>query len=291
MFRFVTLGLVLLFVVTTAGAEAPADAIRIMTFNLRYGTADDGENGWEHRRGLVDAVVTGFAPDLLGTQECLALQRDHLQQVLPDHQAIAVGRDDGKDAGEMCALFVDARRFAVLASGHFWLSEAPDVVGSRGWDAALPRIATWARLADACAGGRELLVVNTHWDHVGAQARRASARLVRARATELAQGAPVLVMGDFNTPIDAVGPDDAGRILREGTADGRPRLLDTFAAAAAPALGTYHAFTGVPQPGRIDAILATVEVSVLAAAVVDTSAGGRFPSDHFPVIAVVRLDR
>jgi endonuclease/exonuclease/phosphatase family metal-dependent hydrolase len=98
-------------------------------------------------------------------------------------------------------------------------------------------------------------------------------------------------MGDFNTPIDAAGPDDPGRLLREGAGDGLPSLFDTFAAAAVPAAGTYHAFTGTPQPGRIDAILATGRFSVLAAAAVDTSVGALFPSDHFPVTAVVRLDR
>ncbi len=272
-------------------ADTPAAPVRVMTFNLRYGTADDGENSWERRRDLVAAVVADFAPDILGTQECLVFQRDFLQQVRRDQLVIAAGRDDGREAGEMCALFVDGRRFTVLEEGHFWLSETPDAVGSRGWDAALPRIATWARLADGLAGGRELLVVNTHWDHVGEQARRASAGLVRARAAALARGAPVLVMGDFNTPIDADGPDDAGRLLREGADDGLPRLLDTFVAAAAPSAGTFHAFTGTPQRGRIDAILATAELSPLAAAVVDTSVGTLFPSDHYPVTAVVRLDR
>ncbi len=281
-----------LAIASVAGAaDAPAPPIRVMTFNLRYGTADDGENSWDHRHELVAAVVEDFAPDILGTQECLAFQRDFLQQVRLDHQVIAAGRDDGREAGEMCALFVDGRRFAVLAAGHFWLSETPDVIGSRGWDAALPRIATWARLADALAGGRELLVINTHWDHMGEQARRASASLLRARAAALAPGLPVLVMGDFNTPVEAEGAQDPGRILREGAGDGLPRLHDTFVAAAAPATGTYHAFTGTPQPGRIDAILATAQFSALAAAVVDTSVGSRYPSDHFPVTAVVRLDR
>jgi endonuclease/exonuclease/phosphatase family metal-dependent hydrolase len=277
--------------VAAAAAAAPAPAIRLMTFNLRYGTADDGENDWQHRRGLVAAVVEAYAPDIVGTQECLAFQRDFLRQVLPGHQVIAAGRDDGKDAGEMCALFVDARRFAVLAAGHFWLSETPDEVGSRGWDAALPRIATWARLADTRADGDELLVINTHWDHVGEEARRASAGLVRARAASLAPGVPLLVMGDLNTPIDAAGPDEPGWILREGADDGLPRLLDTFLASATPATGTFHAFTGIPERGRIDVILATASFTVLAAAVVDTSVGARFPSDHFPVTAVVRLDR
>jgi endonuclease/exonuclease/phosphatase family metal-dependent hydrolase len=274
-----------------AAAEVPAPPIRVMTFNLRYGTADDGANDWEHRHGLVAAVIAGFAPDILGTQECLAFQRDFLQQACPDHRVIAVGRDDGQQAGEMCALLVDARRFTVLAAGHFWLSETPDAVGSRGWDAALPRIATWARLADRLAGGREFVVLDTHWDHVGEQARRASARLVRARADSLAHGAPVLVLGDFNTPVDAVGPDAPGRLLREGQDDGWRPLRETLATTPSPPAGTFHAFTGKAQPGRIDAILATAEFTVLAAAVVDTCVGALFPSDHFPVTAVVRLDR
>jgi endonuclease/exonuclease/phosphatase family metal-dependent hydrolase len=271
-------------------ADLPAPPIRVMTLNLRYGTADDGANSWEYRRGLVRAVVADFAPDILGTQECLASQRDFLRGVLPQHTAVAAGRDDGAEAGEMCALFVDARRFAVKAAGHFWLSETPDLVGSRGWDAALPRMATWVRLADNLAGGRELLVVNMHWDHVGETARRNSAGLVRARAAALAPGVPVMVMGDLNTPIDASGPQDAGRVLREGAGDGLPLLLDTFAAAA-PVVGTFHGFSGTAQSGRIDAILVTDAFSTVAAAVVDTCVGALYPSDHFPVTAVVRMDR
>lgn len=266
------------------------EPIKVMTFNLRYGTADDGANAWAHRHDLVAAVITAFAPAILGTQECLAFQRDFLHEVLPAHVVVAVGRDDGVEAGEMCALFVDARRFEVLASGHFWLSPTPDVVGSRGWDAALPRIATWARLGDRQADGRQLLVIDTHWDHEGVQARRESARLIRAQAAALAPDLPWLIMGDFNTPIEAEAPDAPGRLLREGEGGDGVVLLDTFAEAP-PGTGTFHGFTGQGDRGRIDAILGTADFVPLAAALIDTSAAGVWPSDHFPVTAVVRLVR
>lgn len=277
-----------------AAAAAPSsssggDAITVMTFNLRYGTADDGPNAWEHRHELVAAVIANAAPTILGTQECLAFQRDFLHDVLPGHAVVAAGRDDGGEAGEMCALFVDAGRFDVLASGHFWLSPTPAVAGSRGWDAALPRIATWARLGDRQAGGRQFLVVNTHWDHVGEQARRESARLIRAQAAALAPDLPWLVMGDLNTPIEADAPDAPGRLLREGDGEGVV-LLDTFAEAPT-GIGSFHGFTGKPERGRIDAILATADFAPRAAALIDTSVGGVWPSDHFPLTAVVRLVR
>ena len=290
------LTVLILLALATAPPAAPAATssppLRVMTFNLRYGTADDGADAWEHRRDFLIDVVRARDPDVLGTQECLSMQRDVLAESLPGYAVIAAGRDDGYDAGEMCALFVRESRLDVLASGHFWLSETPDAVGSRSWDAALCRMATWARVADRQAGGREFLVVNTHWDHVGEEARRQSARLVRRRAAQLAAGAPIIVLGDFNAVIADTAAQAAGRILRAGDGDGLPPLRETFAvmpAARGAPTGTFHAFTGKPQPGCIDGILVTPEWPVLAAAIVDTSRDGRYPSDHFPVTCAVRL--
>ncbi len=276
---------------TKATADAN-DPVRVMTFNLRYGLADDGADSWEHRKDLLLATITTFAPDILGTQECLAMQRDAVADALPNYHVIAAGRDDGQDGGEMCAVFVRAARFDVIDSGHFWLSPTPDVVASKGWDAALCRMATWARLADREHEDRRLLVVNTHWDHVGVEARCQSARLVRQKAIDLAQGIPIILTGDFNTEIPATEEDAAGRILREGDGDGLPRLTETYATITprgdAPT-GTFHAFTGTPTTGRIDAILVSPNVAVLQAAIVDTSRDGHWPSDHYPVTATLKM--
>src|SRR6478735_1787061 len=128
-------------------ADAPAP-VRVMSFNIRYGTARDGDNHWDKRKDFLATTITAFDPDLLGTQETLAFQRDFLTEKLKGHAAFGAGRDDGKDRGEMAALFYRTARFEKLAGGHFWLSETPDRVGSKGWDAALPRIASWVKLKD-----------------------------------------------------------------------------------------------------------------------------------------------
>ena len=288
----VTLLAVLLAPALAAAGSAPPD-LRVMSFNLRYGAADDGDDAWSHRQELLVDVVREFGPDILGTQECLDFQRDYLLQSLPGYAVVAAGRDDGAEAGEMCAVFVRAERFSVNAAGHFWLSETPDVVASRGWDAALCRMATWLRLTDIAAGGRQFLVVNTHWDHIGVEARRQSALLLRREAAALAQGLPVVIMGDFNTALEAIGPAEAGRLLREGAGDdGLPVLVDSYAVTAGAATaGTFHGFTGQGGRGRIDGILVTPGIAVLSAAIVTTSRGDRYPSDHVPVTAVLRLDK
>jgi len=194
-----------------AAAGAPPDRaapgeLRVMTFNIRYGTAPDGENAWEKRRELLVETIRAFQPDVLGTQECLAGQAEFLRGALPGYGCVGVGRDDGKLAGEMCAVFYREDRLQLAAEGHFWLSETPEIAGSRGWDAALPRIVSWARLRDRADTLRTLVCFDTHFDHVGEAARLASAKLLRARAQAVADGAPAIVLGDFNAPADAGRP-------------------------------------------------------------------------------------
>ena len=125
-----------------ARQPAAAEPVVVMSFNIRYGTASDGENAWPHRRDRVIDCIRSADPDLLGTQETLAFQRDELATGLPGYACVSAGRDDGQDAGEMAALFYREARFERIDTGHFWLSPTPEVVGSKGWDAALPRIAS-----------------------------------------------------------------------------------------------------------------------------------------------------
>jgi len=286
-------GLSLLAVAGSAGE------LRVMSFNLRYGTAPDGDDAWERRRTLVAATIAAFAPDLLGTQECLAFQRDQLLADLPGFAVVAVGRDDGGDAGEMCACFYRETRFALQASGTFWLSETPAVVASRGWDAALPRIATWLRLRDR-ATGRDLLWLNTHFDHQGAAARRASAALLHDWLAARADSVSLLVTGDFNVAASGE-PGSIERTLTDGlpvpgeatAVNVTPLLRDTWTAvhgAVEPELGTFHGFGRDPRPGRIDWILTSPDLAVRLAAIDRTAEDGRWPSDHHPVVAVLAAE-
>lgn len=267
-------------------AAGNSPALTVMSFNVRYGTAKDGANHWDLRKDLCASRVTHFNPDLLGLQESLAFQNDFLLQKCPGYTAIGVGRDDGKQAGEFSTLLVRTARFTVVDSGTFWLSETPDVAGSKSWDSSLPRIATWARVQDKSAGNRPLLMINTHFDHKGDVARKEAAKVIRRFITRHAAGAAVIVTGDFNS---APGSEQYHTLTDLGT-DGI-RLLDGYAdlhrANPEPNEGTAHAFKDMPVTARIDWILHSPAFSVTSAVIDRHRAGAMFPSDHYAVVAVL----
>jgi endonuclease/exonuclease/phosphatase family metal-dependent hydrolase len=271
---------------TSLGDEATRH-VRAMSFNIRYGTARDGDHAWHLRRAAVFAVIGTFAADLLGTQETLAFQRDELLATFPEFTAVAVGRDDGREAGEMAALFYRRDRFELLGSGHLWLSETPDLPGSRGWDAALPRIASWAKLRDRSAPkAAAILFLNTHFDHVGETARLESARLIRRALGTLGAGCRLVVTGDFNAaeaspPYAALFADDTEA----------PRLIDThraFLTTPTGSEGTFNHFDPRHSDGeRIDWIGCSADWQVIAAGIDRSVVSGRAPSDHWPVTAIL----
>jgi len=286
--------LVIVGCVASASVGAASSAggdVRAMTFNIRYGTAPDGPNSWESRKELVLEAIKAFDPDVLGTQECLRFQADYLAGHLADYEFVGAGRDDGEDAGEMCGVFYRSTRFEKLDEGHFWLSETPEAVGSRGWDAALPRMATWVRLRarEDTLGG--FVVVNTHFDHAGAEARLESARLVSDHIRALRDDMPAIVMGDFNSPADST----AGRpyaALLTGGGDPSRALVDAYRAThphPGPDEGTFNAFEGLIDGARIDWILVTPDIKVLEGDIDRRHLRGLYPSDHFPVTAVLRI--
>ena len=278
-----------------ASAEDPAGPaaappVSVMSFNIRYGTAADGVNAWPGRRERVIACIRRIDPDLLGTQEMLAFQRDELAAGLPGHAAVAVGRDDGLDAGEMAGIFYREDRFRRIAAGHFWLSSTPEIIGSRGWDAALPRIATWVRLEDRRQpDAPDLLFLNTHLDHRGGEARLESARLIRRWLTAEAADCRVIFCGDFNA--DEGSEPYAALFAAGAAAAGLRPLVDTLRAVRperAAAEGTFTGFEAGRVGGpRIDWIGCSPDWSVRAAAIDRSSSDGRTPSDHAAVTAVL----
>lgn len=284
----VALTLVCCLAVRPAQAE-DATPIRVMSFNIRFGTAKDGENAWTKRRDFLVETMRQFDPDLLGTQETLADQKDFLAEKLPGYEAHGVGRDDGKLQGEMAALFFRRDRFEKIAGGHFWLSESPDTVGKKGWDAALPRLVSWVKLRESKAPDElPLLFLNTHFDHMGVQAREESARLIRAKIIELGQGCRVVVTGDFNAgegskPYQALfGSEGKSASPVEDT-------LRVYIPARGKEEGTFTAFKASNTTGdRIDWIGASRHFEVRTAGIDRTQKNGATPSDHLPVTAVLR---
>jgi len=215
----------------------------------------------------------------------LALQADYLSDNLKEYTLVGVGRDDGKRAGELSAVLYKSKRFELLDSGTFWLSETPQVAGSKSWDSSLPRIATWVKLRDRQAGGREICFLNTHWDHRGNQARVESEKLIRLWLNENARGMRVIMTGDLNVTethdglrsLLATGPDDPG-------------LVDVFRLLH-PERGeeevTFHGFSGRRRGRRIDFILASPDWTGTTATIDHANRDGQYPSDHYPVDAVL----
>lgn len=279
--------LLLLAASCAAPASAPKDAppLRVMTFNVRYGTAKDGDNHWDKRKELCASRVTLFDPDLLGLQESLDFQNAFILGKLKDFGQVGVGRDDGKDKGEFSTLMYRKERFELVESGTFWLSETPETPGSKSWDSSLPRIASWALLRDRKAGGRELVALNTHFDHRGPTARLESAKRIRSFLTAKAKGRPVVVTGDFNA-----GPGSAPyKALMDPGID-TLALTDVYASVYAanpePSQGTTNAFKEAGTT-RIDWILCSKQFTPRAAAIDRHREGPLFPSDHFPVTGVI----
>lgn len=265
-----------------------ATPLRVMTYNIRLDTEADGPNRWPNRRAWVAAQIDWFRPDIFGLQEVVFSQKQDMIADLPDYRLIGAGRDDGRDAGESSPIGYRAERFDLLGSGTFWLSPTPERP-SKGWDAAFPRVATWVRLR-AKPDGRAILAVNTHWDHVGVEARKQSGLLLaRWLAKNRGKGDHIVLIGDFNSGIGS----DGLRALIEGEAAGGLRDSRT-ASLTKPfgPLGTFNNFMLNPE-GRdaIDHILVGRDVTVIRHAVIAQNIEGRMLSDHYPVLADLKLDR
>lgn len=279
----------LVFLVSNAVALADeprtgrAGDLRVMSFNVRTSNAKDGEDGWAHRKEQVVQTIRAFDPDLFGTQEVRPDQHDYLVSNMADYVPVGVGRDDGKRGGEFSLILARKSRFDVLDSGTFWLSEHPDEPGSKSWDTALTRICSWARLKDKTTG-RELLYANTHFDHRGADARRKSGELLAKKLPVLAKGAPVILTGDFNAH-ETNPPYHA--LVGEG------KLIDSYREVHPKVEAdeaSFNGFKGEVKGMRIDWILHSPELKATSAEIVRThSAEGRYPSDHYPVTAVLRF--
>lgn len=260
-------------------AQSP---VRVLSFNIRYGTARDGEHVWPNRREHVFATIRDHRPHLVGLQEALRFQLDEIASAVPGYRELGVGRDDGLTRGEYAAILVDTMRFSVLESGQFWFSDTPDVPGSKHWGNSITRLCTWTRLADRITGDT-IRVYNQHWDHESQPSREKSAAALLARiAADGRSMDPIVVMGDFNS-------DETNPAFQALVNDTRVRLRDTFRDRypGATIVGTFHAFRGDSTQGKIDAILASTHWTVVEAGIDRRRWGTLWASDHFAVSATL----
>jgi endonuclease/exonuclease/phosphatase family metal-dependent hydrolase len=255
--------------------------LKLMTYNIRMNTAADGDNAWPNRSGFLSAQLLFLEPDILGVQEALPDQMADLKNVLADYKSIGVGRDGG-DNGEYSGIFYNYKRVKVENENTFWLSQTPDKV-SKDWDAALPRICTYGLFTEI-KSKKQLWVFNTHFDHIGSEARIQSMQLILKKIAELNTASiPVVLMGDFNV-------EPKSTVIAEAT----KTMLDSRDAASIKfgAEGTFNGFRYEEAvTKRIDYILVSKSsnVAIKKYAVFSTAVDFKFPSDHFPVYIELEL--
>lgn len=248
-------------------------ALKVMTYNVRFDNPEDGINAWSHRKERVFDLVRKYDPDILGVQEALYHQLAEITSHTGNYSYIGAGRDDGRKKGEFSAIIYKKDRFEVLEEETFWLSERPGKPGSKSWDAAITRVVTWAILTDRLSG-RRFLVMNTHFDHIGQEARKKSAEILKQKASDLAPDIPMIITGDLNCTRE----EEPYQILTN------TELIELIDPAPEPG-GTYCTFgVGAAPCKAIDYILISNEWRADQYKVIDDNDGKYYPSDHLPVM-------
>jgi endonuclease/exonuclease/phosphatase family metal-dependent hydrolase len=256
----------------------------IATYNIRYDGHTDLANDWVERKVPIAQFVLDNQIEFIGFQEVLHNQLLDLQALLPNYKYVGVGRDDGKSQGEYAPIFYDSTKFIAVQSGTFWLSPTPEKP-SKGWDAALNRTCTYVLLKEI-NGGELTWVFNTHFDHVGVEARLHSAELIldQIAANLQEKDAPVLLIGDFNMETT-----DAGINLIKSSYKDLSCSIRHPELCSAP---TFNGFTKDQNDDkRIDYIFGSKNMLPLKSLVISTPFGLSYPSDHFPVLVYYRVLR
>lgn len=258
-----------------------AQPMKVMTYNIRLDTPVDSVNQWPKRMEKVFELIRKHDPDILGVQEAIHHQLMDLVKNLPEYDYIGVGRDDGKTKGEYSAILYKRDRFDALQQNTFWLSETPEVPGSKSWDAAITRVASWGKFKDKRTK-KEFLLINTHFDHIGKEARQKSAELLKGKSAELVGSLPVIITGDFNCTRE----DPPYISIMDGK---RLTLIDP---APTPAPGTFCSFkvNGIVCRA-IDYIFHSTQWKASGYTVITDNDGKYYPSDHLPVMVTFQLKR
>ena len=294
-----------------SGCTLQRTPVVVASYNVRYDNPHDGNNIWSNRKEHVNALIQFHDFDIFGIQEGMFNQVNDIA-ALQQYAWYGNGRDDGKQAGEHCAIFYKKERFELLDSGDFWLSETPDKP-TIGWDSKVnKRICSWGRFRDL-VNKNEFYFFSVHFDNLGAVARRESAKLMVTKIEEISADMPVICVGDLNsTPeTEQIATmetilNDAYKITEippygpERTSSGfqydpdRERRMDSLLIARARQSAKQNSGNPAPaRPGsrRIDYIFVSEQIDVLNYGVITDFYGAyRFPSDHFPVVSKIVIE-
>ncbi len=271
-----------LLAITLFSCSPIEQAQTFMTYNLRYNNPNDGENRWDARKENVADLIQNYQPDVFGTQEGLNDQVTWLNSTLTDYSYVGIGRDDGKQKGEYCAIYYKTAKYNVIKQATFWLSETPKEV-SVGWDAVLERICTYLLLENKETNQR-FYVFNAHFDHIGNMARLNSSKLIYSKITEHnPENYPCVLMGDLNLLPET----DPIQYLSKQLDDSKSLAVENISGPK----GTFNAFKhDEVVTDRIDYIfISKGDGKVNQYRVIDDQVEGRYPSDHLPVLVNVEL--
>lgn len=264
----------------------PAQAqhpLTVMSYNIRLDLASDSLNAWPHRKEKFASMIRFYSPDIVGLQEAQRHQIAYLEKALPEYGWFGIGRDDGKEAGEFMAVFYRKDRLDTVKTSTFWCSPTPDRPGL-GWDAMCNRVVTWGKFKDK-RSKRVFYHFNTHLDHMGVTARKESARLISASVDAMTKDEPVIITGDFNSRP----AEEPYQTIISGAA--RRKFVDSKTISTVPHHGPNGTFTGFNissyDDEPIDYIFVSKGTTVMKHATLSDSFNGRFPSDHFAVIAEI----
>ena len=284
-----TLFLTALIAISLAGCTKPRAQLDLnaMSFNIRTGHARDGENHWDKRKQQLFGLIRKYNPDVIGLQEAHRFQIDEIREALPEYAEIGEGRDGGKK-GEYSAVLYRADRFELSESGTFWLSDTPKVP-STSWGNKYLRICTWGRFIDK-QSGLAFYFYNTHLDHRSQPSREKAAQLIADTIQKRTHPDPAILTGDFNAGES--NPAIEYLVERKNAqAPSKPLLVDTFRALHPDekTVGTFNGFNGDSDGDKIDYIFATPDIQPLEATIIRDNKDGRYPSDHFPISAKLRI--
>ena len=272
--------LLVLFISMNMVGTAQSDRLNVMSYNIKFDDKRDSINNWDRRKSRVIGLLKYHQPDIIGTQEVLLHQLEDIQSELGAFKFVGVARDDGAGKGEYAAFFYDTTKLKVLKSGTFWLSKTPETP-SKSRDAVLPRICTWAQLETKTAG-KQFYLFNTHFDHVGEEARLESSKLIIQKINEMAEQQPVVLMGDFNFTPDAEPYDFITESLKDSR---RYSAIKPYGPEA-----TFNAFNFSKRPERRIDYVFFKGLHIVQHATLADSQDMSYPSNHFPVMAGIQFN-
>ncbi|MBL9103774.1 MAG: endonuclease/exonuclease/phosphatase family protein [Myxococcales bacterium] len=268
----------------------PGPKVKVITFNIRVGTANDGENAWDQRKPIVFDYLLMQDADVIGMQEDLRFQLLAIDDAVAGYKRVGRGTVDGMQKGPYNAIYFKKERFMLGEWDTFALSDTPGQAGSTSWGNEHPRAVTWARLIEKDTG-YGFYVFNTHFDHISQNSRERSAALLAERVADRAEDEPFVVTGDFNAAEGNLAVRYLKKDAKIGGQDTPVRMVDTFRVhdPDATAVGTAHGFNGGTGGNKIDYVWAQPATEVVNAYISHYNVDGRYPSDHFPVVGVVRF--